>query len=158
MKQIATATPAPRHAIGPHTVIPRDPPGGSINVFTYGTLRPSLYPAVVDRFNLTPVGRGVLYGHYAMLHLGHFPGLVETPVRTHPDAGAAIVGEVVQVTDLSLLDRYEGYPSLYMRREVEIILDDNRRVTSWVYIYNGGPASGKPVPTGDWADMVGPRH
>lgn len=150
-------------ALGPTTVIPRDPP---VKVFTYGTLRPSLYPGAVARFGLTPLGRGVLYGHYEMLHLGGFPGLIQTPPGTHPDAGASIVGEVVEVADLRPLDRYEGYPSLYDRREVEIVMDDNTRATAWVYLFNNTPEHGPVDPnrarpvvtTGDWADIIATRH
>jgi len=132
-----------------------------ILVFAYGTLRPSLYPGRVKGFDLKKVGDATLYGNFAMLHLGGFPGLVKTSPklgeRTHPDGGSAIVGEVVETNTLAHLDRYEGYPSFYGREQVEVIMEDGRTEHPWVYIFNGDAGSRTVVTSGNWADAMPKR-
>lgn len=126
-----------------------------VKVFTYGTLRPSLYPRAVKNFNLTPKGKATLRGPFQMLHLGGFPGLIfdyRLPTIT-------IVGEVVEVEDLRRLDMYEGYTGtdsgLYNRKEVSVKFNDGTTAQCWVYTFNCDPRFHDPIdPAGAKAEVV----
>ena len=143
----------------------RDPLAKTILVFSYGTLRPSLYPHMMKRFGLLSMGKGTLKGPFQMLNLGAFPGLIEDvrlPNRT-------IVGEVIGVSDLAQADRYEGcnygHPgNLYDRKIVEVLLENGTPVKTWVYLFNVNEKmhsfddAGAKMPVvegGDWATVLG---
>jgi gamma-glutamylcyclotransferase (GGCT)/AIG2-like uncharacterized protein YtfP len=53
-----------------------------------------------------------------------------------PATGVRTVGVVWQITDkdMTTLDKYEGYPYLYERKEVHVNID-NQSVKVWVYYY-----------------------
>ena len=137
-----------------------------VYLFTYGTLRPSLYPGVPERFNVTPVGRGQLNGHFRMFNLGRFPALVESKPNGHPEDGAQIVGEVVATNKINLvgrLDRYEGCngdatarDGLYYRALYDVTLDSGEVLRAvWVYLQKPNPSRQiVEVTTGDWADQI----
>lgn len=133
-----------------------------VYVFAYGTLRPDLYEHVPARFNVKPVGGATLYGNYELLNLGAFPGLVKTAPklgeRPHPDGGAAIVGHVIEAKDLVQMDRYESYPSLYTREQVEVIMEDGSLMHPWVYLFNGSSRRGEVITSGNWADIHATRR
>lgn len=137
-------------------------PTGPAKLFVYGTLRPSLYTARATSLGLRLLGRAVLYGHYTMVNLGHYPALInDVQPSDHPDAGAAIAGELVEADNLGWCDQYEGYPGLYTRSQVEVVLDDGQRVLAWVYTFarpNDIIRAYPAVTTGDWADVVAARH
>ena len=67
-----------------------------------------------------------------------------------PTMGSKTMGVVWEISDLDMieLDKYEGYPYLYQRKEVDVNID-NRLVKVWVYYYAidfkdmGEPASNK---------------
>jgi gamma-glutamylcyclotransferase (GGCT)/AIG2-like uncharacterized protein YtfP len=129
-------------------------------LFTYGTLRPSLSPDRARAFKLSPRGRAVIPGGFALLNLGPFPALV-------PDTGSdtAIVGELVEVDDLARLDDYEGYrpggDGLYDRQEVNVLGHDTGIVKAWVYFMQpAGRARFRKAPvveSGDWATVLEAR-
>jgi gamma-glutamylcyclotransferase (GGCT)/AIG2-like uncharacterized protein YtfP len=127
----------------------------STYVFTYGTLRPSLYPSVPNRFGVTPVGPGILEATYSMYNLGRFPALVKTGDDT------TIRGEVVEIEDIKRLDWYEGYNStnpsdgLYDRTQQKVTLDDGRVLEAWVYFMHKAPSGVDLVESGDWGSIVG---
>lgn len=107
-------------------------------VFSYGTLRPSLYPHAVKRFGLVAMGKAALKGHFQMINLGAFPGLIE-------HAGlpkTSIVGEVISLASMENADRYEGCRygrpgNLYDRKEVEVVMSaDGKILKVWVYLFN----------------------
>jgi len=120
-------------------------------VFTYGTLRPSLYPHVEKRFGVKLVGKGILESTFSMYNLGAFPALTKTGDDT------SIRGEVVETTNLRGLDHYEGYNSsgdgLYDRSQQKVTLDDGRVLTAWVYFMHKVPQDVELVESGDWEDM-----
>lgn len=62
-------------------------------------------------------------------------------------AGSLCHGVLWRITDecLASLDRFEGYPDYYDRREVEIEYC-GERITAWVYVMTGRP---ELVPPGD---------
>ena len=72
--------------------------------------------------------------------LGAYPGLVE-------GAGAA-AGELHAILDedvLTVLDAFEGVE--YVRRKVTLL---DPPVEAWVYVFVGGLAGRRPVPSGCW--------
>jgi len=86
--------------------------------------------------------------------LGAYPGAV-------PGDGT-VRGEVFRLDGPDVwarLDRYEGYDpdheaaSLFVRRRASLGVPD---VTAWVYWYNGDPAGGVRVPSGDWRAYIEP--
>lgn len=123
------------------------------NIFVYGTLKQGHGANSMLQNRSEFVGdtriSGKLYG------LGGFPGL-KTIVDERDDGiipfvseGPCVTGELYRITDEDLpfiLDRYEGYPSLYSRRRVEA---EDGNVT-WVYEYNGDPRPDAIVPSGNW--------
>lgn len=121
-----------------------------MRVFTYGTLRPSLNPSAVRRFGLTLVGPAELLSNMELVHLGWFPALVTT------DASHTVVGELVEVNDLSKLDQYEGYRpdgrGLYNRREV-LVSHNGEPTSAWVYYMTSRPPNAKPIVSGDWSKL-----
>lgn len=127
-------------------------------VFTYGTLRPSLYPHVLRRFRAQAKGFGILESNFAMYNLGAFPALVK---GLKGDDGL-IRGEVIELPDLRQADGYESYSAdgdgLYDRITQRITMDDGRVLTAWVYFMSSLPSSINDaidyVESGDWADVV----
>lgn len=117
-------------------------------VFTYGTLRPSLYPHVENRFNVKLVGPATITVGLRMVSLGPFPALVPS------DKHQTIVGEVVEAETLSLLDGYEGYRNdgrgLYDRKLLPVIYN-NEQVEAWVYFMKSTPPNSTPIESGDWS-------
>jgi gamma-glutamylcyclotransferase (GGCT)/AIG2-like uncharacterized protein YtfP len=117
-------------------------------VFTYGTLRPSLYPHVERRFNVKLVGPAILTTKLQMVSLGPFPALVCSP--NYHD----IVGELVETETLSLLDGYEGYRNdgrgLYDRTELACFINGVYH-TAWVYYMKSMPPNSNPIESGDWS-------
>lgn len=136
-------------------------------VFTYGTLRPTLYPGAIRNFGLAPIGKATLRGPFQMLNLGRFPGLI----KHYSLPTVNIVGEVVEVENILNCDRYEGCVpgregNLYDRMKVTVRLDGakSEMMEVWVYIYNCDPrehnpadeagARGSVVKSGDWEEVM----
>lgn len=120
-----------------------------MNLFVYGTLRPSLYP---HRHPGTPVRDAVLPGKFRMFNLGRFPALVYSAVPTN------IHGEVFDVQSSTMYDAYEGYApggkGLYDKVEVPVIVE-GREELAWVYFMHDKRLieflDRTPVPGGDWS-------
>lgn len=89
-------------------------------VFSYGTL--------VNKFrkNLIPAR---LVACLEMSNYGMYNALVKCRDEN------TFVGSVLELTDEELeeADYYEGYPDLYTRKELNVILDD-QTIKAWVYI------------------------
>jgi len=116
-------------------------------LFVYGTLRRDVdHPAHETlREKATYIGDGFSPGK--LFDLGEYPGMV--PADAEADANTQRVrGEVYALQRptageaLAKLDRYEecgpGFPepTEYVRREVDVYLDDHRQLRAWTYIYN----------------------
>lgn len=89
-----------------------------------------------------------------MYDLGAFPA-IKTVAETKDDVvpfvseGPTINGEVFRITDDALpgrLDRYEGYPGFYDRREFET--ESGERV--WAYVFRNDPDERLLVASGNW--------
>ena len=88
-----------------------------MKVFVYGTLmQGGSNHHVMETARGIFVGRGVTKeATYDMTSLSAFPGML--------DWGAySIIGEVYEVEDIGPLDRLEGHPSFYERKEIPILI------------------------------------
>ena len=104
-------------------------------LFAYGTLKDPIQLAAVigaaAPWRILGAGavRGVLYdaGAYPALQRSDSPTVVVAGVLLEIDDDAA----------LARLDAYEGVDSgLYVREPAEVRMDDGRRQTAWLYVYN----------------------
>ena len=48
------------------------------------------------------------------------------------------------------LDRLEGYPNLYARERIPVLLEDGMRAEAWVYVMRRLPECAKVIEGGDW--------
>jgi gamma-glutamylcyclotransferase (GGCT)/AIG2-like uncharacterized protein YtfP len=101
--------------------------------------------------NLAFRGRGWIRA--ALFDLGLYPAAV-------PDEGGRVWGEVFELNDspavLRALDEIEGYShqdpetSLYIRRLVQVHLDDDSVAQAWVYFYNAPLGHAPRISSGDY--------
>ena len=86
------------------------------------------------------LGEHVTDASYHFLNLGAFPGVVEK-------GETAIKGEVYEVTDdiFASLDRLEGYPSFYGRKQI-----DTAYGKAWIYLLPKSYLSYSKVFSGNW--------
>lgn len=117
-------------------------------VFVYGSLKKGqgnhgvLYPSELHVPTPKPtkfVGNDKILGR--IYDLGYYPGL-------KPDFDAKVHGEIYEVDApvLERLDRLEGHPDLYTRKEV---LTENG-VKCWTYFYNGNVDNRHYIRSGVW--------
>lgn len=61
-------------------------------------------------------------------------------------------GEIMEVpiADWPGIDRLEGYPRLYDREEIEVVLEDGTADRGWVYVMNDVSEMAKVIPGGNW--------
>jgi gamma-glutamylcyclotransferase (GGCT)/AIG2-like uncharacterized protein YtfP len=121
--------------------------------FFYGTLRTGHGPPPIAHVLRTArtLGPGRVRGR--LYDLGAYPGGI-------PDeqAPTTIPGSVFELPDdpelLRDLDAYEEFDpqrtdaSLFLRTEGEVELEDGRRISCWMYVYNRVPEGREPM-TGD---------
>lgn len=48
------------------------------------------------------------------------------------------------------MDILEGYPTLYRRERVKVVLEDSSKSVALVYVMNTLPRGAKVIPGGDW--------
>jgi gamma-glutamylaminecyclotransferase len=114
-------------------------------IFVYGTLRQahSNHLLLGDAYCF---GVGRTRDKYAMYVTGAYPFVTST------EACYPIIGELYAVDDdtLDILDKMEGHPRYYTRRE--IILDiEGVEYIAWMYFRD---PPGRLMPTGDYNDAV----
>jgi gamma-glutamylcyclotransferase (GGCT)/AIG2-like uncharacterized protein YtfP len=115
-------------------------------LFVYGTLRCGEGADLSKNLNVKYVGTDYING--LMYRLGWYPGL-KAPKKTFNANMPIVLGDVFLLRTPSIttiLDRYEGYPTLYGREQVETALGR----TAWVYTYNGEVDSETLIENGDW--------
>ena len=124
-------------------------------MFVYGTLRTDLYHRT--NFMGLPIGFGLTPG--VMYSLGGYPGVVPG------NPGDRVFGQVLTFdhhtdeewrTILHSTDRYEGTPTLYHRRVVEVTMRDGPPVDAHMYFFSQSDYLEKfaIIPSGDWADAL----
>jgi gamma-glutamylcyclotransferase (GGCT)/AIG2-like uncharacterized protein YtfP len=99
-----------------------------IAIFVYGTLMQG-QRAHHLMGNAQYLGKAQLKD-FAMYHLGRYPGIIPCP-------GEVTFGEVYLISKemLTQMDRYEEEGDLYLRRTVNLQLED-RTIQAQAYIYN----------------------
>lgn len=100
---------------------------GSHVVFCYGTLKRGRGNHGLLA-NAEFLGEAITKPEFTMYNLGWFPGVRKV-------GNTAIHGEIYRVNEqeFAALDRLEGYPSLYVREQIDI---KGRTETPWIYIIN----------------------
>lgn len=94
-------------------------------VAVYGSLRAGLFNHVVLG-NAPYTSMGIAKG-FRMHSLGAYPALVRDP-----DSPTEVVVELYDVSCMKNLDRLEGYPKYYARKQVKIDTPQGA-VLAWVY-------------------------
>ncbi len=100
---------------------------------------------------------GIGYCPGQLYDLGRYPGLcIDAPVENW------VTGEVYQVLSvakvLPLLDDYEGctpryrQPHEYQRMPLTITLQNNKRLSAWVYVYQGNLQLQQRIASGDYVN------
>ena len=123
-------------------------------LFAYGTLQPRHAPPEVhDALKaLRPVGRAAAKGK--VFDLGDYPG-----ATFEDDAEGTVKGTVYRLPAslqqrqhvLLKLDEYEGVNStqpersLFIRRQLPVLLKNGRKINCWVYEYNGDEPQRPPI-------------
>jgi gamma-glutamylcyclotransferase (GGCT)/AIG2-like uncharacterized protein YtfP len=97
------------------------------------------------------VGSGRVRGK--LYNLGEYPGAVEDDV-------GFVYGDVYEISNmdevLPRLDEYEGFnrdkreESLFIRKVIEVFMDDGSTLKASVYIYNGRVREEDLIPDGVW--------
>lgn len=100
-------------------------------VFSYGTLK--------DKFNV-PASKATLEANLQMSNYGPYPMLI----RSSDPIPQKFEGYLLELSDSQFLetDRYEGYPELYNRKEMNVIAN-GQVVKAWVYIQSANKSSEK---------------
>ncbi|MFN3383370.1 MAG: gamma-glutamylcyclotransferase [Archaeoglobaceae archaeon] len=119
-------------------------------IFAYGTLERLLLSNSIAT-SVRYVGRGRIQAK--LYDLGEYPGAVE-----HSES--YVCGRVYEVENieeiLPQLDEYEEfYPdkpasSLFIRKVLNVFMDNGEAVRAFVYLYNGNVEGKKVIPTGVW--------
>jgi len=110
-------------------------------LFVYGTLHPDRAPREIaeEVKRMVRIGEGTIRGH--LDHTADYPA-----VRIGPGLTQSILGTVFEIPDdpafLARLDAYEDFRpddpanSLFVRKLIEVTLNDGNRRTCWIYVYN----------------------
>jgi len=103
----------------------------------YGTLRKGfgnyenyIKPAI-NSGKAKFIGKGKTEKKYTM-HCAGIPFVIENEQTVN------IVVEVYEINDYKVIDdidKLEGHPDWYERREVPIILDNGKKIKAWMYFY-----------------------
>jgi gamma-glutamylcyclotransferase (GGCT)/AIG2-like uncharacterized protein YtfP len=116
------------------------------DVFVYGTLRQGFanHHFLADATFRGPGRTAEAHGLY--LEAG-------IPFLAAGEGRYPVVGELytVNAATLAALDTLEEHPHVYERRPAPVLMDDGHAVTAWIYCARA--PQGRPLPTGDFADV-----
>lgn len=122
-------------------------------IFVYGSLKEGfgnhrILGNAVKRCN------GITLEKFTMLDLGSFPGVILEPT-------SLISGEVYDVTEdiFNRVERLEGYPSFYNRKEVGIRLNpstsfESTELIDMYYLENSYHDSNQIIQDGIWLESI----
>lgn len=103
-------------------------------VFVYGTLKKDhINNTIMNSFDFEGLGETTVKYQMYPAKSGAFPFIIKSEPNNY------IKGEVYSTKNPLLLidlDEYEGFPSLYLREEIDIILDSGIRKKAWIYYKN----------------------
>jgi len=116
-------------------------------VFVYGTLkRGGRLNKVLKDIGAEFVGEAKTKKGFLMFNLKWYPG-VKKAKGSMKEKAYPIPGEVYQISkeNLGVLDGVEGYPVLYTREEVDVVLDNGETVKAVMYFFNQEPPKDAPL-------------
>lgn len=117
-------------------------------LFVYGTLRKGGSADLSRNPNASFIDSDRI--NAKLYSIGWFPGILAgDTTEKFDETQPYVVGDVFLLNDATIkdqLDAYEGYPSLYDRRQV---ITENGH-TVWVYTYNGSVSEDSRIKDGDW--------
>ncbi len=131
-------------------------------VFVYGTLRRG-FPLHYHLEQSAPrfLGKGTIQAR--LYDLGEFPGALLSG-----NSADTVNGELYELTcaeeELRALDEVEEYDperpeqSIFIRRTVEVQLEDGKRTEAWAYFLPGEPTRARPIPSGDYEEVRRSRN
>ena len=125
-------------------------------VFVYGTLRAGQpFRSYVDEL-VTETRNGSIRAR--MYHFATRGARGEWPFIVPGDH--EVRGELLSFRDfcaaIEILDRVEDCPDLYVRKVVDVRLDDGASARGWVYFIRPGKEEwGRAIPSGDWVAEIG---
>jgi gamma-glutamylcyclotransferase (GGCT)/AIG2-like uncharacterized protein YtfP len=128
-------------------------------IFIYGTLLSSLNHPMHDLLKRYAelTGKGTIRAK--LYDLGRYPGVVLSNNQAD-----RVKGEIYKITDseklFPVLDRYEGCsdefpePHQYLRKKVPVLMDDGRRMDTWVYLFNWDTLRHTHIESGNYLENV----
>lgn len=119
-----------------------------IHLFVYGTLRPHFRSEWGQMMleGAVNIGAGSTPG--VMYDLGAFPAVV------FAEGSDRVFGDVLRISEKQLpqLDRYEGHPHLFERREVTVLTTNGEmQCQAYEWAYPKKFSEGEKVPSGVWS-------
>ena len=123
-------------------------------VFVYGTLKKGFgNHRIVTASNGARVGSATTLQVFFRMHSinGMYPGVVITSEDGGGELGCGpIKGEVYRVDSIDLFDSLEGYPNLYTRQVIDVVLASGETQTAWIYLFNRAVAGREVIRSGNW--------
>lgn len=121
-----------------------------VYVACYGSLRIGMQNEPVNySAGAVHVGQGITCKNFDLFRYrgAYFPSVS----LAHSDNQKPVVVDVFE-TDMDGLtgpyDRLEGFPDFYNRTEIDVCMDDGRKITAWIYHINDKQE--ELVASGDW--------
>lgn len=102
--------------------------------------------------NAKLIGTGVLKGYRLT-----FRGLSRSGVANierHKDGEVSIVLWEITPQCEESLDHYEGYPGFYIKKDIEVVLEDKSKVKAMVYVMTKGYESYPAEPSKRYLDII----
>jgi pyruvate carboxylase len=131
-------------------------------LFVYGTLMKGFREDWQRKVGAEFVGQGSIRA--SLYDLGDYPGARQAGAEPRE----RVSGELYRLRDstvaLKILDRYEEFfpleprKSLFIRKRVSVILDDENRKRAWAYLYNRAVAKAESIPSGRYRDSDAARQ
>lgn len=84
-----------------------------------------------------PFGTGVLK-NYSLTFWGNARGNGVATVLPGADTDVPVVLWEISAADEKNLDRYEGFPYLYRKENIDVLMDDGSTATGMIYLMNHG--------------------
>jgi len=123
----------------------------STYLLVYGTLRKAVaHPRhrILDQYGVFQ-GMGTFRGK--LYDLGRYPGATVSDKDSD-----RVVGEVYRLRGeakaLSLLDEYEG--ELFQRTQISVLLNDQKTIIAWTYLYKGPLGTRRRITNGDYVEFL----
>lgn len=80
---------------------------------------------------------------YALVYRGSKTGAYATIIPCKGEYVPVAIWEIDRLHEMSL-DRYEGFPTFYYKKDIEVALNDGRTISAMVYIMFDEAKPGKP--------------